>query len=44
MILIFLFLEAISVIRWLFREDLSEEQVQTLQREAAMKEMERMLK
>lgn len=39
-----LFLEAISVVRWFFTEDLPKEQIEMLQRDAAIKEMERMLK
>jgi hypothetical protein len=39
-----LFLEVKSVVKWFFKEDLSKEQMKMLQRDAAMKEMERMLK
>lgn len=42
--ILYLFLDAISVVRWFFKEDLPREQIEILQREAAMKEMERMLK
>ncbi len=43
-LILLLFLEAISFVRWFFKEDLPKEQIEMLQRDAAMEEMERMLR
>lgn len=43
-IILYLLLEAISIVRWFFTEDLSKEEIDMLQRNASMSELERTMK